>query len=158
MNDYDESQIDWPQDLPPGRYAFTMSGLKFIDEIKGMEYPMPSKTRNELMEEIKSHQDAINKAMAQLQGLPELPEDIYEDGSVITFQKRWPSATGTGTWYRFAAFKVDGLWYLTQSSRYANKSPLDWEQLIAFMGKHVRYVKIVATWETIFEGREEDLA
>lgn len=59
------------------------------------------------------------------------PEDIYQDGDVVWFTKRFG---GEWTRYTYAAVKISTYWYITGSTEQRRPSPRSWEALLDFVG------------------------
>lgn len=80
----------------------------------------------------------------ELEKLNNYPEDVYEDGEVIRFDKTF----NDGLTYSYAAIKAEGLWYTTGPSSpkgYSWEALLDW----IFKGRHGS--KITLWWASTYD-------
>jgi hypothetical protein len=73
--------------------------------------------------------------------LESLPEDIFENGNIISFTKHF---AGTSTEYSYAAIKARGLWYTT-----GPKSPkaYTWTDLIEWLGADAMSIAYCSEFE-----------
>lgn len=68
------------------------------------------------------------KLIARLRQRDLFGKDVYRDGFVIFFQKRFPHSSGT--LYSYAAVKTGGSWWTTGAR---NKGGVTWDQLLDFI-------------------------
>ena len=73
---------------------------------------------------LRSEAERMLQRAAILEQVPQ--SDTFEDGQVLTFQKNY-----SGTQYKYAAIKVEGLWHVTGA-----KAPngVYWNELVTFIG------------------------
>jgi len=71
----------------------------------------------------------INLLSEQLEKIELRPEDNFEDGAIITFQKCF--GRPRGTYYTYAAIKAKGQWYLS-GNRLAH-SANSWDTIMDFV-------------------------
>ena len=85
---------------------------------------------------------------AQLAELNKYGDDIYSNGTVLRFKKRFDGRGGQ--WYTFAALKASGSWYLTGASSVSG--PLTWDELGSFItsrGGDVKGLKVATGWANV---------
>lgn len=160
---YGGVQTSFPPNLPPGEYSVTqIQDSYLIEDVHNKE------TKMQTREQLRYASDAMTRQLAEtekkLQWLESFPEDDFEDGSVITFDKSYESEydykvnDDEGKWYKYAAIKADGRWYLSGPKN--GGITKDWEALVLFMSKGVKQIFWCSTMESIWtsEVEEEEVA
>jgi len=88
----------------------------------------------------------IERKEAELSRLLSLPEDTFDEGAVLCFEKQF--ALPDGRKYSYMFQKAGGAWY---SSGPRRPGPYRWEELLDFLNEGVTKVWEVQTWIDITE-------
>lgn len=98
----------------------------------------------------------LERLEQELTKLERFPEDTFEDGTIIQFDKlfniswetyeRLPENKERVTVYRYAAIKSNDKWYTTGNRAY------DWDELTAWMGDGVKEIWVMTPTREILGG------
>ena len=85
----------------------------------------------------------INYLYDEIEKRERFPEDNFKEGTVIKYRKRF---TPGGINYRYAAIKVNGLWFTT-----GPRSPkgYTWDELTEWMDDGVQKIRVATGWTRI---------
>lgn len=86
----------------------------------------------------------------ELSELESIPQDDYEDGTVIRFKLQPESARRpSGPFYNYAMIKIQGYWYLT-GRQYSKKT---WPEVMKWWSENrVKKVRIATGWAKLGQG------
>lgn len=89
---------------------------------------MPNERQERIKSEVDRHMRIVDNLWNEFDRVAVLPEDDFEDGAVIQFEKTFTSGT-----YQYAAIKAKGLWYTTGP---LSPKAYTWDRLIDFIGSN----------------------
>jgi hypothetical protein len=95
--------------------------------------------------EIEEIEAEIRRLKERKRFLQRIPADVYLDGTVITFTKRFSEYRGAPV-YLYAAIKANGMWYTTGPKRH---SPWTWEKLMQWLQGDLHTLKVVTATSTL---------
>jgi hypothetical protein len=84
----------------------------------------------------------IDKLQDERERLLLMPDDVYDHGDVVWFEKTW----GGPTAYTYAALKIHESWYMT-GTKNQSQLPLRWDELLDFIGDNEIWT--ATEWEQV---------
>ena len=98
--------------------------------------------------EIERIEAEIRRLKERRRHLRQMPQDNYQDGTVIVFTKRF-SEDRFARVYRYAAIKSEGMWYTTGPK---TRTPWVWEQLMDWLKGDLHTLRVVTTTSPVRPG------